>query len=291
MPGMPGPAGAGRDRLASQPTTPLPGISAGRPAVRPAPRKPVLAGVLVWVLLVGSVLGGGAYFALSQGLLAPLLSGAGQAVPPADDPLAAGFDTVGGATAPVRLDTLEPPPGTPGRLTLENVPQGAQVAINGQPVRGTRLDLPPGTHQLTVRATGYRPYERQVVITPGNPSTVRVELELLSDGGATARGPCAEYGPEYNRDNICFDTRPTPLAATVIPLPADIPVVPRQVILLIRVSRDGETAEVRLFGPSNVETFNSQALDMAKVLHWRPATKNGQPVEAWVQWPFRPVRQ
>jgi TonB family protein len=57
------------------------------------------------------------------------------------------------------------------------------------------------------------------------------------------------------------------------------------------VSRDGTTLEARVFVPSNVETFNNDALEMAKRLRWNPAQKNGEPTEAWVQWPFQPVRQ
>ena len=77
----------------------------------------------------------------------------------------------------------------------------------------------------------------------------------------------------------------------LIPVPQDAPIFPRQAILLMRVSRNGTTMEARVFVPSNVETFNNEALDMAKNLRWNPAQKNGEPTEAWVQWPFQPVRQ
>jgi TonB family protein len=72
-------------------------------------------------------------------------------------------------------------------------------------------------------------------------------------------------------------------------MPNDAPVIPREAILLFHVSRTGETMAVRLFVRSNVETFNDQALDIAKTLHWNPAQKNGEAVDAWVQWPFKPV--
>src|SRR2546423_12642 len=75
------------------------------------------------------------------------------------------------------------------------------------------------------------------------------------------------------------------------PARQDAPIFPRQAILLMRVSRNGTTMEARVFVPSNVETFNNEALDMAKNLRWNPAQKNGEPAEAWVQWPFQPVRQ
>src|SRR3989441_586743 len=195
------------------------------------------------------------------------------------------------APAPPPSDTSRrpPPPGTPGRLTLQGVPSGARITLNGQPLRA-QSDVPPGMYQLAVRAAGFAPFERQVVITAGAPSTVKVELQPLGagDGGAS---PCAVFGPAYNFDNICFDTRPVPLSQTRIPVPADASVFPRQAILLIHVSQDGTTLEARVYGPSNLDTFNNQALDMAKTLRWNPAQKNGEPVDAWVQWPFQPVRQ
>ena len=180
-----------------------------------------------------------------------------------------------------------PAPGTPGRLVLQNVPTGARISIEGQPVRGTELDLTPGVHRLTVRAAGYQTYERQVIITPGEIYNVRLDMQTSEDEG----GPCDRFGPAYNQDNLCFDTRPLPLSTTVIPVAQDAAVFPRQAILLIRVSRNGTTMEARVFVPSNVETFNNEALDMARNLRWNPAQKNGEPTEAWVQWPFQPVRQ
>ncbi len=82
-----------------------------------------------------------------------------------------------------------------------------------------------------------------------------------------------------------------PLSLTRIPVSSDATIFPRQAILLIHVSKDGTTLEARVFGPSNLDTFNNQALDMAKTLRWNPAQKNGEPVDAWVQWNFQPVRQ
>src|SRR6185436_15030924 len=180
------------------------------------------------------------------------------------------------------------PPGTPGRLVLQGVPQGARVLIDGQQVRGTALDIPPGVHRLNIRVAGYQTFDRQVIISPGEASTVRVQMETSGDDQV---GPCDQFGPAYNQDNLYFDTRPVPLSPTLIPVAADAAIFPRQTILLIKVSREGTTLESRVYAPSNVETFNNEARDMARTLRWNPAQKNGEPVEAWVQWPFQPVRQ
>jgi len=149
------------------------------------------------------------------------------------------------------------------------------------------------SRSMIVRATGYAPFDRQVVMTPGQPSAVRIELQKSAapgSGGAPGAGPCDQFGPAYNQDHICFDTRPVPLSSTLIPVPADAPVFPREAILLLHVSSAGGTLEARVFSRSNVETFNDQALDLAKNLRWNPAQKNGEPVDAWVQWPFQPTR-
>jgi TonB family protein len=170
------------------------------------------------------------------------------------------------------------------------VPQGARVTLNGTPLRGTQVDVPPGVHQLMIRAAGFQTFQRQITIRPGATQTIPVELEASATAG-TVSGPCEQPGPSYNIDNLCFDTRPVPLSPTFIPVQGDAPIFPRQATLLIKVSREGRTLEARVHAPSNVETFNNQAIDMARTLRWNPAQKNGEAVEAWVQWPFQPVRQ
>ena len=289
-------------RLAGALTTPLPGVPGKAPA-EPKHRS-VAAGVALWVVVVAVGLGAPGLYAYKKGLLffthgaahdsataalqrdtlaQRLLSDTGSeqataAAPPASPGAA--------DTSRTRLPPVAP--GTPGHLTLQGLPQGARVTLNGVLFRGSQGDVPPGVYKLAVQAGGYSPFERQVIISPGAPSTIRLDLQPSGD---SQLGPCEQYGPAYNQDNLCFDTRPVPLSSTRIPLPADVPIVPRPAILLCHVSRNGETMEVRVFVRSNVETFNDQALDLAKTLRWNPAQKNGEPVEAWVQWQFPPERQ
>jgi len=291
-------------RMASAATTPLPRVP-GKPGADDHHKRSVAAGIALWVVVVAIGLGAPGLYAYKKGLLffahgAPgdsasamtrdtlaqrLLSDTGTA--PASD---TGAHAAANPPDTARARVI--PPGTPGRLTLQGLPAGARVTLNGMPFRGLQQDVPPGTYTLAVRAGGFAPYERLVVVLAGAPSTVRLELQPLTvsrEDGKT--GPCDQYGPAYNQDNLCFDTRPVPLSPTRIPVPADATIFPRQAILLILVSREGTTLEARIFGPSNLDTFNNEALDMAKNLRWNPAQKNGEPVDAWVQWPFQPVRQ
>ena len=293
-------------RLSAAPTTPLPRATGTRPpgvpptitGEAPTPRRSVLAGVFLWLLIVGSVLGGGGFYAYKQGLIFAKTRGpiadstATRDTTHHDSTRLAAADSAKQTVDTSRTAIVRPPPpppsGPPGRLVLQGIPRGARVSIEGQQVQGTQLELASGVHHLIVRAAGYQTYDKQVTITPGQTFTMRVVMESTGDEAA---GPCDLFGPAYNQDNLCFDTRPVPLSPTLIPVPQDAPIFPRQAILLMRVSRNGTTMEARVFVPSNVETFNNEALDMAKNLRWNPAQKNGEPTEAWVQWPFQPVRQ
>ena len=290
-------------RIAGAPTTPLPSTPMGaRLAASVEHHRSVGAGIALWVVVVVVALGAPGLYAYKKGLLFFARAAVPDSVTATlRDTLAQRLlgDTGASGAAPDTAVTrpageaTHPPvaPGTPGRLTLQGLPAGARVTLNGQPFRG-QGDVPPGTYALAVRAAGFALYERPVVITPGAPLSVKVELEPATvGGGESGTGPCDAPGPEYNHGKICFDTPPVPLSVTRIPIPADAPMLPRQAILLIHVSRDGATLEARVFGRSNLATFNDQAMDMARNLRWNPAQKNGEPVDAWVQWPFQPVRQ
>jgi len=288
-------------RMASAPTTPLPRL-ADRPGTEEHHKRSVAAGIALWVVVLAIGLGAPGLYAYKKGLLFFARAAAADSASgvPRDTLAQRLLSDTGVAPAPdaaaatPHADTARTravPPGALGHLTLQGLPAGARVTLNGMLFRGSQGDVPPGTYALAVRASGFEPYDRQVVITPGTPSTVRIELQPGSGEGGSNTGPCDQYGPAYNQDNLCFDTRPLPLSLTRIPVPADATIFPRQAILLIHVSKEGSTLEARVFGPSNLDTFNNQALDMAKTLRWNPAQKNGEPVDAWVQWIFQPARQ
>jgi serine/threonine-protein kinase len=286
------PSLSGIPRVMTAPTTPLPRVSTGGPGA--GHKRSVVGAIATWLLLVGVILGGGGYFAMKKGWV---FAGAGTK-PPADSAarardsalLASGDSTpTDSAAAPDTTTHVNVPPGTPGKLVLQGLPRGARVSVNGQPTHSAQPELQPGSYKLTVTAPGYAAFERPFTVVAGQPTTIQVAMEESDD---VRRGdPCGQYGPAYNQNSMCWDSRPVPLTPTFIPVPSDAAIYPRAAILLIHVSKDGETVEARVFSGSNVETFNQQALDLAKLIRWNPAQKNGDPVDAWVQWPFQPTRQ
>ena len=289
-------------RLAGALTTPLPRVSA-KAGADDVHKRSVGAGIALWVVVVAIGLGAPGVYAYKNGLLFFARGAAQDSAAAAPDTVAQRLlaDTGTGAAsdAGARAATSRPAdttrtrlvaPGTPGHLTIVGLPSGARVTLNGLAFPRSQGDVPPGTYKLVVRADGFAPYDRQVIITPGASSSIRLELEPASAEGESRGEPCDTYGPAYNQDHMCWDARPVPLSQTRIPVPADAN-LPRQAILLIHVSKEGATLEARVYGPSNLDTFNNEALDMAKSLRWNPAQKNGEPVDAWVQWPFQPVRE
>src|SRR2546425_7181629 len=178
-------------RLASALTTPLPRVS-GEPGAGDHHRRSVAARIALWVVVLAIGLGAPRLYAYKKGLLffSPAPPGDSASAAPRDTPaqrllsdtgVPTALDTAAQSAAPIpRADTARTrmvPPGTLGHLTLQGLPQGARVTLNGMPFRGSQGDLPPGTYRLAVRPTGFAAYDRQGVITPGTPSTVRVELQ------------------------------------------------------------------------------------------------------------------
>jgi serine/threonine protein kinase len=289
-------------RLATSPTTPLPRTSIGGlgtpPGALHVPRRErsVAAGLLIWLFAVAAILGGGGFLAYKQGLIGhPAVADSG--VAPQTDTLAAAAlaaESLGmspessaqaGSTGSSRP---APPPGAPGQLVLRGLPDSALVTLDGKTVRGTQLELPPGSHKLTVQAPGYVRYEGPVLVTPGGHDTAQIRLKKVQVQVAESVPSCDQWSSRYNADGSCFDNRPQPMAAPIIYLPVDTRDVPRQSIVLAHVSRDSVTLEARIFSPSNLEAFDDSALAFVRRLRWIPATKNGEAVDVWAQIPMIP---
>jgi hypothetical protein len=91
--------------------------------------------------------------------------------------------------------------GSPGaaRLTVQSQPAGAAVTVDGRAAGETPLsiDLPAGTHQLSLAASGHAEAVRQVTLDPGVRGLVSVNLlplEWHPTGVIKARRPLRELG-------------------------------------------------------------------------------------------------
>jgi hypothetical protein len=64
---------------------------------------------------------------------------------------------------------------------LGDLPEDAVMWFNGRPRRGRFLAVPPGRYTLEVETTEFEPWEREIVVRPGDTLRVRVQLELKQD--------------------------------------------------------------------------------------------------------------
>src|SRR3989449_9425922 len=144
--------------LGKLPAAPTPLPKAGRPVAPGEHHRSVAAPVSLWLFIVLSLAGGGGFYAYKKGwLLATPGPATGARDSTARDTSAAAHtagraDTSGAlATAAgggtghdtSRSHQPPPPPGTPARLTLQGVPQGAGVPGGGDR-KSTRLNSSHG---------------------------------------------------------------------------------------------------------------------------------------------------
>jgi len=191
-----------------------------------------------------------------------------------------------------------PPPAPPdsGTIRVVNLPRGSSVLIDEKPVTDPETRLPAGRHVVAISAPLHNFYADTVVVQPGKvtelaPQLTRLGAPVVGPRGrreaARAASTCSP-GPGYNADGSCFDERSKPVSPPFVPVPADADGQPRPSILWVKVSTDGKTLELQSLRPSNDPAFERDVRAFAESLSWYPATKGGEPVEAWTQMIFRP---
>ena len=288
------------------PTTPIPRTEPRR--IEPERRK--RGGVLVGVFLV-LILGGGGggmyYWSAVLGRPLPLVSGGGAAA------RAAAADSAARRDSMVRADSaanalriadsiriadsvaaaaaLLPNTGT---VALQGVPARARVTADGQPQQGTTFTLDAGSRTVVITAPGYEPYRVTVPVRRGGDTTVAVRMTRLQPvaqpaqpAGAPANF-CAAPGPDYNKENACFDSAPRAQAAPIVPLDDRVQGTPTRTQLWVRVSAEGRPLRVQVDRASDNPQFTRLAQGFALSLLYSPAYKAGQPVEGWVLMQFVP---
>jgi hypothetical protein len=318
-----------RGGLASQPTTPIPGLAAGSATEagrRSASRRPQASessggrGWLVVLVLFGMAAGGG-YLVLRSRANAVI------AAPVTPSPVAPA-DT-GRATGPVdstRHDTVAAPPraATPadsqsapvthadtgrrvssfnpadsGNLRLTGLPPGTTVMVDGQPATKATMRLPSGPHEIAVSAPRYEFYVDTVQVPRDDlleisPSLVPIGAGL---GGAKpgrsalaqAVRNCEVPGPANHWGRDCYDEPPHPQGSTRLAAPPGSTTVPSSAIFIVKVSADGKTLNAVPRTPSNDAEFQRLASDYVLTMLWTPATRAGSPVIGWVQLAIQPL--
>ena len=85
----------------------------------------------------------------------------------------------------VTLKTETPSPSTPPKgitVRFTSIPSNAEIDVDGNYWGSTPTAdltrLPAGTHTITVKKIGYKPWERKIELAPGDDRTVSAELEI-----------------------------------------------------------------------------------------------------------------
>jgi len=194
--------------------------------------------------------------------------------------------------APVR------PTGPQGTLSLAgNIPAGARITADGRAI--TRIQkLDPGSHRLRVEAAGFQTYSTNVTIASAQTLVHSVALQAATAApteptGGTPTAPAVNCSnPTFgmlNRNNACFDTRPAARSAAATTQPEGCSGVVSPATILVQVSATGDVVTASPRVSSNCADFTAVAVAYARDMAFSPATKNGQPVAAWMQLLIRPL--
>jgi serine/threonine protein kinase len=278
------------------PTTPMPLTSPGQRPVRvKKKRSGVLVGMVTFMLLGGA--GGGGYYymyVLGQEIpyLSPLLA---EFMPPPDTAVVSPprdslevpvDDSTAAPDSAAVADSAAPVPdsaavdSTPsvtelpnfGVLVLTGLPQGARVRVNGGLVQGATHTLDAGSHRIEVQARGFEAYSQTALVPRGDTVVFAVAMTQLAE--ETPPPPvrqvsqCNDFNETYNLRSECFDARPVPRVAPLVPLTPQIAGMPTEAILAIQVGADGSVLRVLQVRPSNMPQFTILALRFAREMQF-----------------------
>jgi hypothetical protein len=196
----------------------------------------------------------------------------------------------------------EPVSGDSGVLQFTSLPPRTQVFIDGRPVTqpGAGIRLPAGWHELGVSAPGFLLFTDSVKIEAARTLVVSPNLSPSNSPAPAAGSPadmrrrvlarldCDNPGPVNRFGALCYDTRPQPLGPNRVRVPDGIEGIPSNVVLVVKVSRQGRTLALKTRVPSNEPAFTRAVEEYAQTLRWTPAMREGQPVDGWTQAAFVP---
>ncbi len=285
----------------STPTTPIPRAEPRAPVKEK--RSGVLVGMFFMLVLLGGGGGGAYYYYVVLGNQPPaflqgVLPAARPQAPPAQVP-----DTttqVAAAADSTRPDSARAQPGAAelpntGTLTLEGLPSRARLTVDGEPKQGPKLTLDAGSRRIEITAPGYEAYGTTVAIRRGGDTTITVSMRRPSaqpgGGGVAAEKPedfCSTPGPNYNKNDACYDAPPRAMVAPLVPLDERTQGMPTRVVMWVLVSEEGRGLSFQIITHSSDPLFDRTAAGFAMQITYNPAQKAGRPVEGWTRMQLLP---
>jgi hypothetical protein len=182
-------------------------------------------------------------------------------------------------------DTSEPQPPATITLRFSGVPAAAVVKVDSEPVDSQMARMPPGTHTVSVAASGYKELVKSVEILSDSTLDLSADLASLK----VKFDPCRYPGQQYNVAGECYDEPPRlKRGSTLVRLPPDFVGNPRPSAQWVKVSADGRTVRVEPSRRSAPE-FEELSTQQAYSLVWDPATKNDRPVAGWLEVELKPA--
>lgn len=96
-------------------------------------------------------------------------------------------------------------PQKPGRLVVQNAPEGAAVHVDGteRGAAGEPIELEPGAYEIAVRASGFEPHEERVEIDSGE--TLRRNIPLQSSSRLLQDIPADEIAVNRYIARLSYD--------------------------------------------------------------------------------------
>ena len=148
--------------------------------------------------------------------------------------------------------------GESGVLQLANLPPRSQVFVDAKPVTqpGGGIRVSTGWHELGVSAPGFLFFTDSVKVESGKtlvvtPTLSATNAPVLPPGSraelrrrALARLDCDHPSAANRFGAMCYDNRPMPIGPTRVPVPDGVTGVPSDVVLVVKVSRQGRTLAV-----------------------------------------------
>jgi hypothetical protein len=131
------------------------------------------------------------------------LAGPGKSVPPAELAAAPVVDPAPAEETPPATDPNAAPVADPSAapaaaaagpasLVFLDLPMGARVMVDNQPLAGGRGQVAPGTHSYAVLATGFKTATGTISVGPGESRDIPVSLQPAGGAPAAPSAPRAE---------------------------------------------------------------------------------------------------